>query len=94
MFMKLVLIQIGFQQCRKSFTNSREIAFAAYMEFKLYQMYVKSAFLNGYRKEEVYVMQPPGLENIEFLNHVFKLDKALYGLKQAHRAWYLSLIHI
>ena len=49
------------------------------MEFKLYQMDVKSAFLNGYLKEEVYVMQPPGFENSEFPNHVFKLDKALMG---------------
>ena len=58
------------------------------MEIKLYQMDVKSAFLNGYIKEEVYVMQPPNFENNEFPNHVFKLNKALYGLKQAHRAWY------
>jgi len=47
------------------------------MEFKLYQMDVKSAFLNGYFKEEVYLMQPPGFENSEFPNHVFKLNKAL-----------------
>ena len=47
------------------------IAFAASMEFKLYQMDVKSAFLNGYLKEKVYLMQPLGFENIEFLNHVF-----------------------
>jgi len=67
------------------------IAFAAYMKFKLYQMDVKSAFLNGYLKEEVYVMQPLGFENTEFPNHVFKLDKALYGLKQALRAWYERL---
>jgi len=67
------------------------ITFAAYMEFKLYQMDVKSAFLNGYLKEEVYVMQPPGFENTEFPNHVFKLDKALYGLKQARRACYERL---
>ena len=67
------------------------IAFVAFMEFKLYQMDVKSAFLNGYLKEEVYVMQPPGFENTEFPNHVFKLDKALYGLKQAPRAWYERL---
>ena len=67
------------------------IAFDALMEFKLYQMDVKSAFLNGYLKEEVYVKQTPGFENNEFPNHVFKLDKALYGLKQAPRAWYERL---
>jgi len=57
------------------------IAFAAYMEFKLYHMGVKSAFLNGHLKEEVYVMQPCCFENNELPNHVFKLNKALYGLK-------------
>ena len=62
------------------------VAFAAHMDFKLYQMDVKSAFLNGYLKEEVFVSQPPGFENHELPNHVFKLDKALCGLKQAHRA--------
>jgi len=67
------------------------IAFAAHMEFKLYQMDVKSGFPNGYLKEEVYVMQPPGFENNELPNHVFKLDKALYGSKQAPRAWYERL---
>jgi len=51
-------------------------------------MDVKSAFLNGYLKEEVYVKQPPNFENIEFPDHVYKLDKALYGLKQAPKAWY------
>ena len=57
------------------------IVFAAHMKFKLYQMDIKSAFLNGYLKEEVYVIQPPGFENDEFPNYVFKFDKALYGLK-------------
>jgi len=64
------------------------VAFAAHMEFKLYQMDIKSAFLNGYLKKKVYVMQPPGFENNEFPNYVFKLNKALYGLKQAPRPWY------
>jgi len=59
--------------------------------FKFYQMDVKSAFLDGYLKEEVYVMQPLGFENNELLNHVFKLDKALYRLKQAPRSWYERL---
>lgn len=64
------------------------IAFAAHMEFKLFQMDVKSAFLNGNLKEEVYVKQPPGFEDGDLPNHVLKLDKTLYGLKQVPRAWY------
>ena len=56
------------------------LAFASIMDFKLYQMDVKSAFLNGFI-QEVYVDQPPGFENSDLSNHVFKLKKALYGLK-------------
>ncbi|GJX19517.1 retrovirus-related pol polyprotein from transposon TNT 1-94 [Tanacetum coccineum] len=67
------------------------LAFATYMNFIVYQMDVKSAFLNGKLKEEVYVRQPPGFKSNEFPNHVCKLDKALYGLKQAPRAWYETL---
>ena len=59
------------------------IAFAAFMGFKLYQMDVKSVFLNGYLKEEVFVKQPPRFEDAELPDHVSKLNKALYGLKQA-----------
>ena len=54
-------------------------------------MDVKCAFLNGYLQEEVFVEQPPGFENPDFSNHVYKLQKALYGLKQAPRAWYERL---
>ena len=64
------------------------IALAAQKEWNLYQLDVKSAFLNGVLKEEVYVEQPQGFvkENEEI--RVYKLNKALYGLKQAPRAWY------
>jgi hypothetical protein len=67
------------------------LVYATYHGFKLYQMDMKSAFLNGPIKEEVYVEQSPGFEDSEYPNHVYKLSKALYGLKKAPRAWYECL---
>ncbi|GJV70719.1 retrovirus-related pol polyprotein from transposon TNT 1-94 [Tanacetum coccineum] len=58
------------------------LAYACALDFKLFQMDVKSAFLNGFINEEVYVAQPPGFIDFEKPNHVYKLKKALYGLKQ------------
>jgi hypothetical protein len=67
------------------------LAYATYHGFKLYQMDVKSAFLNGPIKEEVYVEQPPGSEDSEYPSHVYNVSKAFYGLKQALRAGYECL---
>ncbi|KAD4385721.1 hypothetical protein E3N88_25890 [Mikania micrantha] len=67
------------------------LAFAISQNIKVYQMDIKSAFLYGTIKEEVYVCQPPGFDDVHYPDWVYKLDKALYGLKQAPRAWYDTL---
>ena len=64
------------------------LALACQLKFKLYQMDVKTTFLNELLKEDVYVFQPKGFIDPHFSDHVLYLKKALYGLKQAPRAWY------
>nr|GEV06642.1 retrovirus-related Pol polyprotein from transposon TNT 1-94 [Tanacetum cinerariifolium] len=64
------------------------MAYASFMDFTVYQMDVKSAFLYGTIKKEIYVSQPLGFVDPEFPNRVYKVEKALYGLHQASRAWH------
>nr|GEY17600.1 retrovirus-related Pol polyprotein from transposon TNT 1-94 [Tanacetum cinerariifolium] len=66
------------------------VAYAAHKNFLIYQMDVKTAFLNGPLKEEVFVRQPDGFVDLDFPNHVYHLKKAQYGLKQAPRAWFIN----
>ncbi|GKF21458.1 retrovirus-related pol polyprotein from transposon TNT 1-94, partial [Tanacetum coccineum] len=63
------------------------LTYASFKDFVVYQMDVNSAFLYRKIKEEVYVCQPPGFEDPDFPNRVYKVEKALYGLHQAPRAW-------
>ncbi|GJY37364.1 putative ribonuclease H-like domain-containing protein [Tanacetum coccineum] len=67
------------------------LAYVSYKDFVVYQMDVKSNFLYGKIEEEVYVCQPPGFEDPNFLDRVYKVEKALYGLHQAPRALYETL---
>ncbi|GKB70109.1 putative ribonuclease H-like domain-containing protein [Tanacetum coccineum] len=67
------------------------LTYASFMGFIVYQMDVKSAFLYGTIKKEVYLCQPPGFEDPQFPNKVYKVEKALDGLHQAPRAWYETL---
>ncbi|GJU12263.1 putative ribonuclease H-like domain-containing protein [Tanacetum coccineum] len=67
------------------------LAYASFKDFMVYQMDVKTTFLYGKIEEEVYVCQPPGFEDPDFPDRVYKVEKALYGLHQALRAWYETL---
>ncbi|GKB81031.1 putative ribonuclease H-like domain-containing protein, partial [Tanacetum coccineum] len=67
------------------------LAYASFKDFVMYQMDVKGTFLYGKIEEEVYVCQPPGFEDPDFPDRVYKVEKALYGLHQAPRAWYETL---
>ncbi|GJY85910.1 retrovirus-related pol polyprotein from transposon TNT 1-94 [Tanacetum coccineum] len=67
------------------------LAYAAYKNFTIYQMDMKTAFLNGPLKEEVFVSQPDGFVDPDFPNHVYRLKKDMYSLKQAPRAWHDKL---
>ena len=67
------------------------LAIAAQYGWKVHQMDVKSAFLNGELYEEVYMMQPPSFKVVGSEPKVCRLQKALYGLKQAPRAWYIKI---
>nr|GEX98248.1 retrovirus-related Pol polyprotein from transposon TNT 1-94 [Tanacetum cinerariifolium] len=68
------------------------LAYVAHKSFTVFQMNVKTAFLHGSLKEDVYVCQPEGFIDADHPSHVYKLKKALYGLKQAPRAWYDELL--
>ena len=68
------------------------LAIASHLNFKLYQIDVKSAFFNGMLQEEVYIEQPKGFVDPHRSNDVYKLKRALYDLRQAPRAWYDRLI--
>nr|GEZ01381.1 hypothetical protein [Tanacetum cinerariifolium] len=67
------------------------LAYAAHKSFSMFQMDVKTTFLHGLLKEDVYVCQPEGFIDADHPSHVYKLKKALYGLKQAPREWYNEL---
>nr|GEY91131.1 hypothetical protein [Tanacetum cinerariifolium] len=100
---KTHLVVRGYRQeegidCEESFTLVAQmeairifLAYTAHKGFTVYQMDVKTAFLHGSLKEDVYVCQPEGFIDANYPSHVYNLKKALYGLKQAPRAWYDEL---
>ena len=67
------------------------LAIAAFFDYEIWQMDVKTAFLNGFLKEELYMMQPEGFVDPENADKVCKLQRSIYGLVQASRSWNLRL---
>ncbi|GJV61101.1 retrotransposon protein, putative, ty1-copia subclass [Tanacetum coccineum] len=65
------------------------LAIAAFHDYEIWKMDVKTAFLNGKLTEDVFMAQPEGFENAKYPKRVCKLQKAIYGLKQASRSWNL-----
>ena len=63
------------------------LAIAAFYDYEIWQMDVKTAFLNGYLKEELYMMQPEGFVDPKGVNKMCKLQRSIYGLVQASRSW-------
>ena len=63
------------------------LAIAAFYDYEIWQMDVKTAFLNGFLKEELYMMQPEGFVDPKGTNKVCKLQRSIYGLVQASRSW-------
>nr|GEW48155.1 uncharacterized mitochondrial protein AtMg00810-like [Tanacetum cinerariifolium] len=86
-------VLVGLKLCKRSFFNSRCKRFRLCFLYGIYgiTMDVKSSFLYGTIEEEVYVCQPPGFEDLDHPDKVYKVIKALYGLHQAPRAWYETL---
>nr|GFA30713.1 retrotransposon protein, putative, unclassified [Tanacetum cinerariifolium] len=92
MLRKRVLIEESFVPVARLEAVRIFVAYAAHKSFPIYQMDVKTAFLNGPLKGEVYVAQPDGFVDPDHPEKVYRLGKALYGLKQAPKAWYDELL--
>nr|GEU29615.1 hypothetical protein [Tanacetum cinerariifolium] len=85
---KALIMMRHLHQFLESKLYACSLAYDAHIDFTVFQMDVKTSFLNEILKEEVYVAQPSGFVSKQYPDHVYALDKALYGLKQAPRAWY------
>ena len=70
------------------------LAIAAFYNYEIWQMDVKTAFLNGFLEEELYMMQPKGFINPKGANKVRKLQRSIYGLVQASRSWHICFNNV